>query len=77
MSPLHDACRAGDTERVRQLLEEGAPVDEKDEDGTTALMEASQEGHWSFYFKDRTEVAKLLLDAVVKLRLEKGASLHD
>ena len=66
-SPFHEACRAGDTERVRQLLEEGAPVDEKDEDGTTALMLASEYGH--------TEVVQLLLDAVVKLRLEKGASL--
>ena len=41
MSPLHDACRDGDTERVRQLLDEGAPVDEKDEVGRTALMLAS------------------------------------
>ena len=31
MVSLHDACRDGDTERVRQLLDEGAPVDEKDE----------------------------------------------
>ena len=59
MSPLHDACRAGDTERVRQLLEEGAPVDEKDEYGRTALTEASRMGH--------TEVVQLLLD--------KGASV--
>ena len=56
MSPLHDACRgrAGDTERVRQLLDEGAPVDEKGEYGYTALMWASKRGH--------TEVVQLLLD---------------
>ena len=32
MSPLHDACRAGDTERVKQLLDGdgGAQIDEKD-----------------------------------------------
>ena len=60
--PLHDACRAGDAERVRQLLDEGAPLDEKDGWGDTALMKASVRGH--------TEVVQLLLD-----RLEKGASL--
>ena len=54
MSPLHDACLDGDTERVRQLLDDGAPMDEKDEHGMTALMEASMHGH--------TEVVRLLLD---------------
>ena len=54
MSPLHDACRDGDTERVRQLLDEGAAVDEKDELGRTALMLAISMGH--------TEVVQLLLD---------------
>ena len=52
-SPLYHACRNGDTERVRQLLDEGAPVDEKDENGRTALMQASLGGH--------TEVVQLLL----------------
>jgi hypothetical protein len=56
MSPLHDACRDGDTERVKQLLDGdgGARVDEKGEGGITALMGASKEGH--------TEVVRLLLD---------------
>ena len=54
MSPLHDACFAGDTEVVKQLLDDGAPVDEKDEEGWTALTRASERGH--------TEVVKLLLD---------------
>ena len=58
MSPLHDASRAGDTELVKQLLDDGAPVDEKDERGNTALMVASYHGN--------TEVVKLLL--------KKGAS---
>jgi hypothetical protein len=56
MSPLHDACRDGDTDRVKQLLDGdgGAQVDEKDEDGRTALMEASEFG--------RSKVVRLLLD---------------
>ena len=61
MSPLHEASRAGDTELVKQLLDDGAPVDEKDEGGRTALMQASEKGH--------TEVVKLLLDC--------GASVAD
>ena len=51
---LHGASRAGDTEWVKQLLDDGAPVDEKDEDGWTALMLANLKGH--------TELVKLLLD---------------
>eukprot|EP00964_Phaeocystis_antarctica_P006895 scaffold3731_cov63-Phaeocystis_antarctica.AAC.2 len=61
MSSLHDASRDGDTERVKQLLDSGAPVDEKDKYGNTALIGASQCGH--------TEVVKLLLD--------KGASVDE
>ena len=61
MSPLHVACRAGDKEWVRQLLDEGAAFDEKDEKGITALMVASEAGH--------TEVVQLLLD--------KGAAVDD
>ena len=53
MSTLHEASREGETERVMQLLDDGAPVDEKDEDGKTALGWAVD--------NDRTEVAKLLL----------------
>jgi ankyrin repeat protein len=63
MSPLRDACIAGVTERVKQLLDGdgGAHVDEKDEYGKTALMWASEFGH--------TEVVRLLL--------EKGALLDE
>ena len=53
MAPLHDTCHVGHTVRVRQLLDEGAPVDEKDENGRTALMQASLGGY--------TEVVQLLL----------------
>ena len=60
---------SGRTEVVQLLLGKGAALDEKDEDGRTALMYAILQG--------RTEVVRLLLDAVVKLRLEKGASLND
>lgn len=58
-SPLYHACRNGDTERVRQLLDEGAPVDEKDENGRTALMQASLGGY----------------TVVVQLLLGKGAAV--
>ena len=61
MGSLINASRAGDTERVKQLLDAGALLDEKDTDGDTALMLASLEGH--------TEVVKLLLD--------KGASVDE
>eukprot|EP00964_Phaeocystis_antarctica_P009629 scaffold5244_cov61-Phaeocystis_antarctica.AAC.2 len=64
MSTLHEASHAGDTELVKQLLDDGAPVDGKDEHSmtapmladefNTALMRASLYGH--------TEVVKLLLD---------------
>ena len=56
MNPLHDACRDGDAERVKQLLDGdgGAHVDEKDGNGWTALGRASYGGH--------TEVVRLLLD---------------
>ena len=65
---LHDACRDGDTERVRQLLDEGAALDEKNEYGFTALMEASYHGH--------TEVAQLLLGkgAAVDEKNENGST---
>jgi len=56
MSSLSDACRDGDTERVKQLLDGdgGARVDEKDEDGNTALL-------WAI-IKGRTELVRMLLD---------------
>ena len=67
MSPLHEASREGNTELVKQLLDDGAPLDEKDEYGHTALMVASLEGH--------TEVVKLLLDKGAPVD-EKGERGH-
>ena len=61
MGVLHAASRDGDTERVKQLLDDGAPVDAKDEQDCTALLWASLRG--------QTEVVKLLLD--------KGASVDE
>ena len=52
-STLHNACRDGDLERVRQELN-AIPVDTKDENGMTPLMVASANGH--------TQVVQLLLD---------------
>ena len=50
---LHNACRDGDKERAKQLLN-ALPVDEKDENGMTPLMVASANSH--------CEVVELLLD---------------
>ena len=69
MSNLHEAGRDGDTGRVKQLLDDGEPVDEKDENDMTTLMWASYFGH--------TKVVRLLLDPMVKRLLEKGASLDE
>ena len=44
--PLHDAARAGDTERVLQAISSGTDVDAKDSDyGRTLLYWAAREGH--------------------------------
>ena len=63
---LHAACERGDTERVRQLLGDGVPVDEKGWRGRTALMYASRHGY--------TEVVQLLLskDAPVGVKDVRG-----
>lgn len=58
--PIHEAATRGDAETVRQLLDEGTPVDQFDTTDrygrpTTALYKATMAG--------RTEVVELLLDA--------------
>ena len=68
MSTLHAASRDGNTKLVKQLLDTGAPVDEKDEYGNTALMLASEQGH--------TEVVKLLLDKGASVDEKKKKSGH-
>ena len=44
---LHDACRSGDAKRVKELLDAGASVHDKDADGFTPLMAAAASGHSS------------------------------
>ena len=56
---LHDAARAGDLEKVRQLLDSGVPVDAVNEYDVTALMYAAGWDH----------------PDVVRLLIERGADL--
>jgi hypothetical protein len=44
-TPLKQAARDGDADRVRALLAAGTPADEPDRPGVTALMIASRRGH--------------------------------
>lgn len=52
---LVKASERGNTEQVRELLDAGADVDIKDNDGWTALMWSAYQGH--------SDTARLLLDA--------------
>ncbi|MGF6257934.1 ankyrin repeat domain-containing protein [Ensifer sp. LBL] len=52
--PLHDAARDGDTERVKQLLDQGTDITEPDAAGEPALLIAALKG--------RAEVVALLID---------------
>jgi ankyrin repeat protein len=56
--PLIEAVKSGDTETLRVLLKQGARVDTRDGDGTTAL-------HWASY-RDDAETADLLMRAGAK-----------
>ena len=42
---LHQAAQAGDVERLRALLAQGEPVDQRDDSGDTPLMVAARVGH--------------------------------
>ena len=44
-TPLIEAAKKGDTEKVQALLAQGADVNAKDKGGFTALMDAAWEGH--------------------------------
>jgi ankyrin repeat protein len=62
--PIHDAAKAGDVAKVRQLLANGAKVDAREEDGWTPLHWAAVEGH--------ADVAKVLLAAGADGSLKDG-----
>jgi hypothetical protein len=44
--PLHEAAYRGDLELVKQLVEDGYAVNQRDADGATPLMHAVVEGHY-------------------------------
>ena len=53
-TPLHNASRDGDLDEVRRLLEAGADIEARDNEGETPLHDACWNGH--------LEIARLLLD---------------
>lgn len=59
-TPLIRAVNGDSLEMVALLLQQGVPVDEKDQDGNTALIHASENGH----------------DAIVRILLKYGASVN-
>lgn len=65
-SQLIEAAKNGQAEKVQALLEVGADVDAKDEDGITALWAAAAGGH--------TDIVRTLLDggADVNTRTNNG-----
>lgn len=58
--PLHDAARQGDFDAVREMIAEGADLDEKAQNGETPVILAVLGGH--------EEVARALIEA--------GADIH-
>jgi uncharacterized protein len=70
-APLHDAARAGDVDRVEQLLDQGGALAEPDQAGEPPLLIAALAGH--------TNVVGLLLDrgADINIRNKGGlTALH-
>jgi ankyrin repeat protein len=57
--PIHDAAKAGDVAKVRQLLANGAKVDARAKSGRTPLHWAARGGH--------ADVVKALLAAGAKV----------
>ncbi len=69
--PLHDAAKAGDADKAKQLLDQGAALAEPDPAGEPALLIAALNGH--------ADVVALLLDrgADVNVRNKGGlTALH-
>ena len=54
-TPLTLACYKGDVDAISALLQQGAGVDQRDDDGYTPLFVASLKGH--------VDAARVLLDA--------------
>ena len=52
---LLEAAKVGETVKVEQLIKQGADVNARNKNGTTALMDAAIEGH--------AETLKILIDA--------------
>lgn len=66
---LHDAVKNGDIVKVRQLLERGADVNARNENGTTPLHFAARYGN--------TDIAKLLIERGADVNAKKeGTPLH-
>jgi ankyrin repeat protein len=64
---LLEAASAGNTEQVRALIAEGAPLEQRDADGRTALLLATHANH--------VEVARLLIAAGADVNAKDG--IHD
>lgn len=58
--PIHKAARSGDVDRIEQLLEQGAELEERDETQETPLISAALAGQSS----------------VVSILIAKGADVH-
>lgn len=59
---LRAASAAGDVDAVRRLVQAGAPLDEQDSSGRTALLEAVEGDH--------VDVARVLLDAGASVNVQ-------
>ena len=44
-NPLFEAAELGEIDKIKDLLDQGVPIDARDDDGWTALMKATYEGH--------------------------------
>ena len=70
-NPLHDAARAGDSEAVTRLLDQGVNIEDREPTGETPLISAALAG--------QTQVVMLLLDrhAAIEARNDRGLTpLH-
>jgi ankyrin repeat protein len=69
--PLHEAARSGEVDRIKQLLDQGAALEDRDSTGETPLISAALAG--------RMDIVQLLIarGAHVQARTKKGLTpLH-